>query len=42
MQQIYIPDYEDIFDDSKIQEHDYTASLMMKNLEKKMILENII
>ena len=35
----YIPNYEDIFDDSNPEEQCYIASLMMANLKKKKQLE---
>ena len=38
----YIPNYNDIFDDKNTEEQFYIARLMMKNLEKKKIIENII
>ena len=37
---IYIPEYEYIFDDSKTQEQEYIAQLMMKSLEKKFFKDN--
>jgi hypothetical protein len=37
----YIPEYNDIFDDKKTEEQFYIARLMMKNLEKKKIIENL-
>ena len=38
----YIPDYIDIFDDDNCKEQSYIASLLMKNLQKKKIIESIV
>ena len=35
----YIPDYEDIFDDSNPEEQCFIASVMMANLKRKKLLE---
>ena len=37
----YIPVYEDIFDDSNPEEQVFIANIMMENLKKKKILEEL-
>ena len=39
---IYIPVYEDIFDDSNPEEQVLIANIMMENLKKKKLLEGIL
>ena len=38
----YIPHYNDVFDDENPDEQYYIARLMMNNLDKKKIIENLI
>ena len=38
----YIPEYSDIFNDDNIEEQNYIATLLMENLTKKKLIENIV